>query len=1190
MVGLAGGRLLNAQRFAKDGARRAPYRGSQTGRGESTVNISGLRAPRKKRLPVLVGLALVVGLISFSAVGSAAGTDGFTASALTPDSTFSASKSDSGQLAQTDPSLLNRTDATPVDVMIKYDYDATASYTGGVAGLAPTSPAVTGTPIDQGSAAITAYDSYADAKANTISAAVEQAVPAATVGDAVNTVYGGVPAVVPANSVDQLLQIPGVAAVQRDTLNQPQDDNTSFIGATTVWPAIGGSDTAASNVIVGVIDTGIWPEHPMLVAKPNEPAPVGGLRGCQFGNGGDVAHLGPPFACNNKLIGAYAFTATYLANHGSDGQEFCNDATRVCSPRDPEGHGTHTTTTAAGDCVTSAVLYGVQRGPVCGIAPGAHVIMYRVCLVQGCFSSDSVAAVQQAIADGVNVINFSISGGANPYTDPVELAFLDATNAGISVNASAGNSGPGASTSDHGGPWVTTVGASTGPRAFTSTLHLTADGGATFDVQGFTLTNGISSPTPVVKAETLPKAGGGTEDALCQSDLAAGAATGKIVMCQRGTNGRIDKGRRVLAGGAAGMILYNAIKQDTETDNHYLPAIHVDGPSAPLLAFVNGHTNVLAAWAQGSPSAAQPDVMATFSSRGPTGDWIKPDVTAPGIQVLAGMTPQPDQTTADNGPPGNLFQAIAGTSMSSPHAAGVSALVKAVHPTWTPEEIKSALMTSAVQSVVKEDGVTPAGPFDDGAGSIRADRAVNPTLVFNETYADFVAAGSDTLHRIDLNLASVDATTMSGSITTNRTVINISGANQTLDAQITQPAGVTITVNNGRALILRAGATLTFPITIDAPAVTNGQYTGSIRLVPRSGSNAVYMPVAFVKKQGSVSLTNTCSPASFAAYTGVTHCTVGASNFGSTSANVSINVQQQERGPYLKYKNVGAPGSVIGTGDGVQWSGTLAPAVPPSVNSLTPTTGPDGGYLDLSLLGVGPVSGVGDDTISNFNVGTFYYGSEPYTSIGVVSNGYIVIGGGTSSDIVFSPQHFPNAARPNNVLAPLWSDLNPSASGGGVIRVATLSGGVNAGWIVVDWGNVKNFGNATTHSFEVWIQIQKGTTTGPASEGITYSYGPNQTFPGDGPGLGNAGSGDPDSGQNWGAENRTGSSGANIASAPPNGSEWKVNTSPPAAGGSVSIPFDITSKVAGFYHSLASLTADTVAGTTQVSQPITVTP
>jgi hypothetical protein len=1146
------------------------------------------RALRKKRLPVIAGLVLVVGLISFSAVGSAAGTDGFTASALTPDSTFSAAKSDSGRLAQTDPTLLNRSDATPVNVMIKYDYDATASYTGGVDGLAPTSPAVTGRPIDKGSAAITAYDNYAEARANAISASVEQAVPAATIGEAVNTVYGGVPAVVPANSVHNLLQVPGVAAVQRDTLNQPQDDNTSFIGATNVWPTLGGQDNAGSNVVVGVIDTGVWPESPFFIARPSEPAPpkpLGSYR-CDFGDGTDVAHLGPTFACNNKLIGAYNFTQTYMASVGSDGQEFCNNATGQCSARDSEGHGTHTSSTAAGDRVDSAVLYGVDRGPVSGIAPGAHVIMYRVCLVKGCFSSDSVNAVQQAIADGVNVINFSISGGAQPYSDPVELAFLDATNAGISVNASAGNSGPGAGTSDHGGPWVTTVGASTGPRAFTSTLHLTADGGATFDMPGVTLTNGISSPTPVVLAQSLPG-----EDAFCQSTLAPGTATGKIVMCERGINGRIDKGRRVLAGGAAGMILYNAIKQDTETDNHYLPTIHVDGPSTALLAFVNGHTNVQAAWAQGSPTPAQPDVMATFSSRGPTGDWIKPDVTAPGIQVLAGMTPQPDQTTADNGPPGNLFQAIAGTSMSSPHAAGVSALVKAAHPSWTPEEIKSALMTSSLQSVVKEDGVTPASVFDDGAGSIRADRAVNPTLIFNETYADFVAAGSDTLHRIDLNLASIDATTMSGSITTHRTAINVSGRQQNMHVQITEPAGVTITVgNNNFDLHIAKDGTLTFPITIDAPNVANGQYEARINLVPAAGGNTVTMPVAFVKKQGNVTLTHTCSPLSFPARTGVSHCTVTASNFGSTPANASINVSQVEKGKALNYQNVGAPGSVIGSGDGVQWSGTLSPAVPPSVNSLTPTTGPDGGYLALSVLGVPPVAGVGDDTITNFTVPTFYFGGEPYTRIGVVSNGYVVVGGGDSGDIVFTPQNFPNAARPNNTIAPLWTDLNPSLTGAGSIRVASLSGGANAGWVVVDWDGVKNFGNATTHSFEVWFQIQKGTTTGPASEGITYSYGPNQTAPGDGPGLGNAGSGDPDSGQNWGAENRTGTSGANIATAPPNGSEWKVNTSPPTAGGSVTIPFDVTSKKTGTWHSRASLTADTVPGTTQVDQTLTVTP
>ena len=642
------------------------------------------------------------------------------------------------------------------------------------------------------------------------------------------------------------------------------------------------------------------------------------------------------------------------------------------------------------------------------------------------------------------------------------------------------------------------------------------------------------------------------------------------------------------------MILYNVGNQDLESDNHYLPAIHVNGPDAALLAFVTGHTNVMATWAQGTAQPGLADEMASFSSRGPTGDWIKPDITAPGVQVLAGTTPQPDQTTADNGPSGNLYMAIAGTSMSSPHAAGVSVLVKAAHPSWTPEEIKSALMTSSVQTVVKEDGVTPATPFDMGSGSIRADRAVNPTLVFNETYADFLAAGSDVLHRIDLNIPSIDATTMSGSISTHRTAINVSGRRQNLQVLINQPAGVTITVGNqNHNLEIPKGGTRTFPITISAPELADGQYFGSITLLPVAGGNSVYIPVAFVKKQGLVGLTNTCTPGTVAVKVH-SQCTATVTNFAPATANVSLSiVQQAGTGRALNYTNIGPTGSVIGDGDGVQWSGPLSPVVPPQVTSITDVTGtgPDGGYLALSLLGVSPVAGVGDDTISNFSVPTFFYGGEAYTSIGVVSNGYVVVGGGTSSDIVFTPQHFGNAARPNNVLAPMWTDLNPPA--GGAIRVATLSGG-GFSWIVIDWANVKNFGNATTHSFEIWLQEAAGSAgTGPSSEAITYSYGPNLSFPGDegpAPGLGNAASGDPDSGQNWGAENRDGSSGVNIASAPTDGHEYAVLTTPPTAGGSATVTFDLWSRRANTYRSVASMTSDVTPGTTQVVQVLTVTP
>ena len=431
--------------------------------------------------------------------------------------------------------------------MIKYAFTPAASYAGGIKTLKATSPRVTHKSLAKNALAVKRYARYANTKVKGINRAIKRAVPRAKLGSAFTIAYGGVAARVPANRIAKLLGVRGVVAVQRDTLNQPQDDNTAFLGATNVWPTLGGQDNAGQNVVVGVIDTGVWPESPYfadrgLPAPPHAPS----FYHCDFGDGSDVAHLGPTFACNNKLIGAYSFTQTYMSIQNSDGQEFCNNTTHVCSARDSEGHGTHTTSTAAGDRVDHAVLYGVDRGPVSGIAPGAHVIVYRVCLVNGCFSSDSVHAVQQAIHDGVNVINFSICGGAQPYSDPVELAFLDAYNAGISVNASAGNSGPGASTPTTAGRgrrrWA--------PRqARAIRVDAAPDRRRRRDVRRLGRhAHQRHHVAHAGRARTDAAEGRRNEDALCQSNLAAGAATGKVVVCQRGGNGRIDKGRRVLAG------------------------------------------------------------------------------------------------------------------------------------------------------------------------------------------------------------------------------------------------------------------------------------------------------------------------------------------------------------------------------------------------------------------------------------------------------------------------------------------------------------------------------------------------------------------------------------------------------------------------------------------------------------------
>ena len=1118
------------------------------------------RLSRLYRLSVPIAAALLAAAASPVAAGPTASLDPstLTATELSPDSTFSTSKSD--DIAVTDPSLLGLTSSDPINVLIKYSYASTASYAGGIDGLAPTSPRRTGKALKDNSQAVQQYETYIKGQESQTSAAIVAAVPSASIDTSYTTVYGGVSATVPGNQVSTVLGVAGVEAVQKDSLQQPlaQDDATTFVGAAAVWPSLGGEAHAGQGVLIGLLDTGVWPESPFFADNAGLPAPVA-PHACQFGDGSDTAHLGPAFNCNNKLVGAYAFTHTYLTAHGSDGAaEFCNQAALTCSARDSEGHGTHTASTAAGDLVTHAVMYGVDRGPVSGMAPGAEVIEYRVCLSAGCFSSDMVAAVQQAIHDGINVLSFSISGGANPYTDAVELAFLDAFNAGITVSASAGNSGPGSATTDHGGPWVITVGASTSDRFFTSTLNLAADNGDTFSMPGVTVTNGITSATPVVLAATLPG-----EDALCQARLAADAAAGKIVACKRGTNARVDKGYNVSLGGAAGMILYNPVNQDVETDNHWLPAIHVNGPSTGLLNFINAHTGVTATWAQGAATATMGDVMAAFSSRGPSAFFLKPDITAPGIQVLAGMTPQPHGTV--NGPPGNLFQAIAGTSMSAPHVAGSAVLVKASHPDWTPAEIKSALMTSAAQGVVKEDGTTPATPFDDGAGSLRVNRAVSPTLVFDETFTDYVASSADPLGRVNLNLPSVDAPTMSGQLTTTRTAINVSGANQKLSVSIHQPAGTSITVNGkNKDIRVAAGASVTFSITISAPFAANGQYFGRITLTPSSG-NAVTIPVAFNKHQGAVTLTQSCSPTTIAV-SAPTHCSTTATNLAPTAAAVNLSVRTEKS---LHFQNTAGPTSV--SPHAVSWSGSLTPAIPPQVLSIT-QGGTPAPYIPLALFGVGPIPGVGDDTISNFNTPTFSYGGENYTRIGVVSNGYVVVGGGTSADIVFRPQIFPNPARPNNVIAPLWTDLNPSSTGGGAIRIATLTDGTST-WLVVDWSHVKNFGNSATNSFEVWLRL--GST--PASEQVSMVYGADVS------------SGDPDSGINWGAENRDGTSGQNIpAPGPGHDTQWRVNLSGPTPGGHQTLQYDLSSDEAGTFTSTASMTSNLTSGITEVPVIITV--
>jgi len=1066
----------------------------------------------------------------------------FQATSLKPTGKVTGTKSPTSQLAQTDPALLNRTDATPVTVVIKLKHDAVATYTGDIAGFAATSPAVTGKQLS-GSAAEKKYEAHLADLENAFASQLDKRVPGAKITNRLRTVYGGVATTVPANKIADVLAIPGVVAVQSDSLRQPLTDSSpDFIGATSLYPGLGGKANAGKGVIFGVLDTGAWPEHPSFVDKGNLGVPPGPARTCNFGDN-PLTPAVDPFVCTNKLIGGAPFLATYLSNPARAAAEPFHTA------RDSNGHGTHTGSTTAGNALASAPVFGVERGPINGIAPGAWVSVYKVCGIQGCFGSDSAAAVQRAILDGVNVINFSISGGTNPFQDPVELAFLDAYAAGVFVSASAGNEGPGAGTVNHLSPWVATVAASTQKREFDSTLTLTAAGG-NLTLHGASITAG-AGPLPVVLSSAAPYSNN-----LCTAPAAPGTFTGKIVACQRGSNARVEKGFNVLQGGAAGMILYNPTLADVETDNHWLPTVHLaDGTGSGFSAYMAANPGATASFTAGQKINGTGDVMAAFSSRGPGGNFIKPDVTAPGVQILAGHTPFRESIL--EGPPGELFQAIAGTSMSSPHNAGAAVLLKAQHPSWTPGQIKSALMTTATTAVLKENLSTPADPFDLGSGRINLNVAGNPGLTFDETAANMALLGDDPVSAINLNLASVNAPIMPGSITTARVAKNVTNKSQTYRVSTSAPAGASISVSP-RIFTVGAGNSVTLTIKIKALSQTATQSFGEIRLTPsRHGLPRLHLPVAFVAQQGGVNLTSECTPTSIAKFATST-CTVTATNNSPSDTEVDLRTDTSLRLPIVAVSGATKTGPFSATKENVPLGGNH-----PGVPSIAPGSSP-AGFLPLALFGVTP-DAIGDEDILNYNVPPFVYNGQTYNVAGVDSNGYLVAGGGTSEDneCCIIPGG-PDPARPNNMVAPFWTDLDGTGAPG--ILAATLTDGVNT-WLVIEW-QVNVFGTTSNRHFQTWIGVD-------GTQDISFAYDP-AALPAD------------PAGQPFlvVAENAEGA-GDSIVGLPTE--DLVVTSSDPTPGGSTSYTVTVLGLIPGTGTVTSSMTTPLVAGTTIVRNTIQIT-
>ncbi|MCB5291911.1 Minor extracellular protease vpr [Arthrobacter sp. SO3] len=751
--------------------------------------------------------------------------------------------------------------------------DPAATYEGGTPGLAPTKPE-SGKKLDANRAEVQQYEAHLEKKQAEV--AGQQNVQ---INRQFTAALNGFSANLTADQAIKLAKDPGVLAVAPDTENAPDYSSTDFLklsGANGTWNTkFGGQDGAGKGVVVGVIDTGYTPDSAFfageevkpLVGQPVVGVPYrtedgkiamlksdGGLftGECQKGTGTGASFDGS--ACNSKVLSAHYFAEDFL--------RYVPPADRapeeVLSPVDVASHGTHTASTAAGNANVETFVDGRSFGLTSGIAPAAKLSVYKVCWEDtdpntgGCYSSSSVAAVDRAIKDGVDVLNYSISGSATSVIDPVSIAFLNAASAGIFVAASAGNSGPTASTVNHGAPWVTTVAASSFSQELQGTVEF-ADG-AKF--RGASIMNKEVKDAGVVLAANAAVTAGDRNAALCgPGTLDPAKVASKVVVCDRGVFDRVAKSAEVARGGGVGMILVNLSTSSLDTDQHSVPTVHVNPPAteaikAKVTATPDIKVSLVNKDTTGLPLEAQPQI-AGFSSRGPLlateSDLLKPDVAAPGVAVLAGVSPI--------GSGGAKFGFMSGTSMASPHVAGFGALLLGKNPKWSPAMVKSAMMTTA-GNVVNADGSKNTDVLATGAGQVDPAGMVDPGLVYDANLQDYkkfiqgtgvnLGLPSSTLPR-DMNVASFSLGNLTGKIEVTRTVTALTPGVYKVKADV---PGIKVNVAPAALNFKAAGEKKTFKVTFENKNAALGQFAmGSLSW--EGAGKTVTSPIA-VRPQSAV--------------------------------------------------------------------------------------------------------------------------------------------------------------------------------------------------------------------------------------------------------------------------------------------------------------------------------------------------
>lgn len=704
-----------------------------------------------------------------------------------------------------------------------------------------------------------------------------------------DTVFHGFSAKLTNSEAQKLLSVSGIVDVIPEQVRQVQTTRSpEFLGLKT-------SDSAGllkesdfgSDLVIAVIDTGIWPERKSFGDRDLGPVPGKWKGECVAGR--DF----PATSCNRKLIGARYFSSGYEATNGK-----MNETTEYRSPRDSDGHGTHTASIAAGRYVFPASTLGYARGVAAGMAPKARLAAYKVCWNSGCYDSDILAAFDAAVADGVDVISLSVGGVVVPYyLDAIAIGAFGASDAGVFVSASAGNGGPGGLTVTNVAPWVTTVGAGTIDRDFPADVKL----GNGKIIPGMSVYGGPALAPhrlyPLIYAGS--EGSDGYSSSLClENSLDPKVVQGKIVLCDRGINSRAAKGEVVKKAGGIGMILANGVfdGEGLVADCHVLPATAVGATSGDeIRKYIAAEsksksTPTATILFRGTRLNVRPaPVVASFSARGPnpeTPEILKPDVIAPGLNILAAW---PDGVGPSGLPTDKRrteFNILSGTSMACPHVSGLAALLKAAHPEWSPAAIRSALMTTAYtvdnrgETMLDESTGNSSTVMDYGAGHVHPQKAMDPGLIYDLTtydYVDFLCNSNYTTKNIqtitrkhadcsgakraghigNLNYPSLSAVFQQygrHKMSTHfiRTVTNVGDANSVYTATVRPPSGTSVTVQPDKLTFRRVGQKLNFLLRVEATAVKLSPGSSSLKsgsLVWSDGKHLVTSPIVVTLQQ-----------------------------------------------------------------------------------------------------------------------------------------------------------------------------------------------------------------------------------------------------------------------------------------------------------------------------------------------------